>query len=620
MLNDLNQFESSNLPAVQNANPPAVRTTVSPVDVSSLFEAALRNATPLEVSADVKSSVDTQVLESLDRNLVIIRDRMLQDSPSSTKNVAKEKREVKEETRISKEEKKYRDEMLKIEKRKLKLNEAAEKRRRDALKMRGRSGSGTSSTGMKAVEDMLRNPYAIFDKLLGKAGSGLKDLIRFGRTLSDKESNITTTTRTTRKRSTSSVTSSQVSSQSSSPSNVQHGTGTLEDIPVEGTPPQEASNALALPAPDGYESETDNVSDLFGNTDDAVDVEYTIQDDPMADILNDSPAATNEVGADEEQEEFFKNANKANVIVSDTFEHPEDSEFVETITSQTRTDTESSGGMGIGQTLLGLAIVAALAPHMDRVIGVVESVLDFLRNDVFPIISDLYHKVLEPILVGAKDGIITIINGFADLLSSSLSMLKSLILVAKEVFDALQPVIGDLVVDLVHMVSLVSNLISAIAESMIQLFTDPATWFTTAAVGLGTGISKGLEVLVGNLVSDLVHGFRMILPESLGGFDKKYKKTELQKMEDEYQIRHQENMEMQAAISSSIVNSLTDEGTSLADIQASTVNVYAVNPSAMNTTSVETTTAAAGNVDNSQATVNVFTGGLDVNKRPGGSL
>lgn len=330
------------------------------------------------------------------------------------------------------------------------------------------------------------------------------------------------------------------------------------------------------------------------------------------------------VGEGEDESNFYKKSNEANALLTDTLEDPEDSDLVNALTADTKQEADKTDSSNLLGTILTAAILAVLAPHMDKIIGIVEQLIPIVQ-DVVDVVKDIWNKCLQPILVATSESIIKIINSLADFLTAIVKEATNMINVIlpritsiwEKILLAIEPHIANIVDKGAQFFEKALDLLNAVTDKLIEMVTEPKKFFK----GIIDVFITSVEQLVDAFVGDLVHGFRMILPETLGGFDKKYKQGQLEIMEEEYQKRHNLDVQASEEMESSVVEAVEEGLAGTANIQAATVNVYAVSPDgAANTNESTSSSNTTVNNDNSQAQVVIYTANAAVVSRPGGDV
>lgn len=238
------------------------------------------------------------------------------------------------------------------------------------------------------------------------------------------------------------------------------------------------------------------------------------------DIFSDNDGSDFVEGGGDLKEDFYESSVEANEAMIEAFGDPENSDFVGALGGGNKGKAKGGGfGAGFSNMANGImsgiggvaealpfilkgAIVAAVAGAigyaLDRAVAVLEE-LQPVINTILSIISDFWNNFVKPLLRPAAELLKTVLEGIKDIITP--------------LFEALEVIATG-----------IKDAIVAVVNGLSSFFKDPA--------GFVGDIIKGALSSFKELVTSLVHEFRMFLPSWLGGYSDE-EKEEIERAEAE---------------------------------------------------------------------------------------
>ena len=213
-----------------------------------------------------------------------------------------------------------------------------------------------------------------------------------------------------------------------------------------------------------------------------------------------SDAKEPETAGGDIQQEFLEGSVAVNATLDETFERPDQSKFVKSMTAGFASASAASGA-GIGAQMLIFAglVVAAIA----LLKPVIEKLVNFFVDEVWP--------VLKPVIQAFSDVFVQFLRGmepYARRLGEAIGNLittiaETVVLIVeafKEIFVNLKDTIVQIFTDVGQCFGVI---VKAVTGALSQLFTDPVAFFKN--------VFSALEEILGAAVEFAVSGLKTVL-------------------------------------------------------------------------------------------------------------
>ena len=233
-----------------------------------------------------------------------------------------------------------------------------------------------------------------------------------------------------------------------------------------------------------------------------------------------SDAKEPETAGGDIQQEFLESSVAVNASLDETFERPDQSKFVKSMTEGFASASTASGaGMGAQMLIFAGLVVAAIA----LLKPVIEKLVNFFVDDVWPVLkpviqafSDVFVQFLrgmEPYARRLGDAIGNLITTIADIVVLIVNAFK-------EIFVNLKETIVQIFTDVGQCMGVI---VKAVTGALSLLFTDPVAFFKKVFSSLGEILGAAVEFAVNGLktvligIKDLIFG----IPKSIVEWFKK---------------------------------------------------------------------------------------------------
>ena len=233
-----------------------------------------------------------------------------------------------------------------------------------------------------------------------------------------------------------------------------------------------------------------------------------------------SDAKEPETAGGDIQQEFLEGSVAVNATLDETFERPDQSKFVKSMTEGFASASAASGaGMGAQMLIFAGLVVAAIA----LLKPVIEKLVNFFVDDVWP--------VLKPVIQAFSDVFVQFLRGlepyarrFGEAIGNLITTIADIVVLIvnafKEIFVNLKDTIVQMFTDVGQCMGVI---VKAVTGALSLLFTDPVAFFKKAFSALGEILETAVEFAVSGLktvltgIKDLIFG----LPKSIVGWFKK---------------------------------------------------------------------------------------------------
>ena len=233
-----------------------------------------------------------------------------------------------------------------------------------------------------------------------------------------------------------------------------------------------------------------------------------------------SDAKETETAGGDIQQEFLESSVAVNASLDETFERPDQSKFVKSMTEGFVSASAASGaGMGAQMLIFAGLVVAAIA----LLKPVIEKLVNFFVDDVWPVLKPViqaFSDVFVQFLRGMEPYARRLGEAIGNLITTIADIVVLIVNAFKEIFVNLKDTIVQMFTDVGQCMGVI---VKAVTGALSQLFTDPVAFFKEAFSALGEILEAAVEFAVSGLktvligIKDLIFG----LPKSIVGWFKK---------------------------------------------------------------------------------------------------